>query len=221
MKKVAIITILLAMLILVGCGFLPSKPPVEELQGETETIVETPAQPAAEPAPATPPAPAVEPAPVESKYTPAVSEIVNATNETTPALQISGSLDLQDNPQLCPHLVRKFDCDKYDLARCGFKTLVGQNDFFPDYLHCRDGYVNRGENPNHKYCFIQECRPIEKKNIVEAYGGPVAYAEYIYSVDKTDTGVMTHYVLDNCGEEHKEFPTSYDCRIYKSSLRNI
>jgi hypothetical protein len=218
MKNVAIIAILLAILVVVGCAFLPAKPPVEELQGETETISETPAQQA----PAAP-APAAEqqPAQAESSYTPVVSEPANETNATAPALQISGSLVLQDNTQLCPHLVRKFDCDRYDLARCEFKTLVGQNDFFPDYLHCREGYTYRGEDPNHKYCFIQECRPIEKENIVEAYGGPVAYAEYIYSVDKTETGIMTHYTLDKCGEERKEFPTSYDCRIYKSELRNI
>jgi hypothetical protein len=222
MKKVAITIILLALL-LAGCGLLPKEPPVEELQGETNTIVETPAAPETQqpaPADATPPAAEVAP-PVESKYTPAEPVIINETNETAPALQISGSINLQSNPQLCPHLVRKFDCDKYDLARCGFKTLVGQNDFFPDYLHCREGYVNRGEDPRHKYCFVQECRALEKDNIVHAYGGPVAFAEYLYEVEKTATGVMTHYTLLKCGEEHKEFPTSYDCRIYKSELRNI
>jgi len=71
---------------------------------------------------------------------------------------------------LCPHLAASFQCDKYDIRRCSFKTIVGQNDFYPDIMSCRNGYTYMKEDPEDKYCVVQECRPLEKNGIVEAYG---------------------------------------------------
>ncbi|MBU2561232.1 MAG: hypothetical protein KKD17_02960 [Nanoarchaeota archaeon] len=224
MKKALMILLLVALLTLAGCGFLPSKPPIAG-SGEDNGAAEAPAAKEQAKAPPEPEAAAEEiieqVAKEEKKYVSVEPEPANDTNETEAPLMISGSLKLQANPDLCPHLARAFECNKYDLARCGFKTLVGQNDFYPDYLSCRSGYDYRGEDPNHKYCFIQECRPLDKDNIVYAYGGTVAYVEYFYRVEKVEGGIMTSYTLHKCGEEHKEFPTSSGCRVYKSELKNI
>jgi hypothetical protein len=138
-----------------------------------------------------------------------------------PKLTISGNLNLQSDTTQCPHLAQSFDCNKYDIRRCDFKMIVGQNKFYPGIMICRDGYTYRNENPNHKYCFIQECSPIAKDNVVEAYGGPVAYAEYIYAEDTVSGGIMTNYKLTKCGEEKKEFKTSNECKYYNSKLKSI
>jgi hypothetical protein len=217
MKKVlVIIVICLLSVYLAGCGALPSKPPVEE-GGEESVAEEVPAadepmveEPVVEEAP--------EPEPAEE-----AEQVVEEANETavTEELRISGSLKLQSSRALCPHLADRFSCNKYDVSRCEFTTFVGENDFYPDHIKCRSGYDYRGEDPNHKYCFIQECRPLEEYNVVYAYGGTVAYAEYLYNVEKVEGGIMTHYTLHKCGEEYKEFKTSTDCRVYKSELRII
>ncbi|MBW2971484.1 hypothetical protein KY359_00465 [Candidatus Woesearchaeota archaeon] len=216
------VCIALLLLVVAGCGFLPSKPPIEGAGEDAE-----PAAADSQPATAAPKAPEaaaddiIEQVAQEKKYVPVEPEIVNETNETEEELRISGSLRLQSNPELCPHLIRKFECDKYDLARCDSKTLVGQNDFYPDIISCWSGYDYRGEDPNHKYCFIQECRPLDKDSVVYAYGGTVAYAEYLYEVEKVEGGINTKYTLHECGEEFKEFPTSFDCRVYKSDIKTV
>ncbi|MBN1543971.1 hypothetical protein JW898_00750 [Candidatus Woesearchaeota archaeon] len=224
MKTGAIIFLLAVSVIIAGCGFLPSEPPMSAAEGEGETAEAAPQQQTK--APQQPEAAAEDiieqVAKEEKKYTPAEPETLNesnATNETEAPLMISGSLKLQGNQDLCPHLLRTFECDKYELGRCSFKTLVGRNGFYPDYLSCRSGYDYKGEDLNHKYCFIQECRPLEKDNIVYAYGGTVAYAEYLYRVEKVEGGIMTYYTLHKCGEERKEFSTSSGCREYKSEIK--
>jgi hypothetical protein len=230
MKTVAII-VLAIILLAAGCKtFFPPSPEeataaetgqadeAEDETGDTSSRQPTTQQTAEEAAEAVISQVAEE----KKEYLEIEASAANDTNTTPePEPAISGSLKLQESRELCPHLARKFDCDKYDLARCDFRTLAAQNKFYPDMISCRSGYDYKGENPNHKYCFIQECRPIEKDNIVKAYGGIVAYAEYIYSVDKAEGGIMTHYTLDKCGEEKKEFRTSYDCRVYKSTSKSV
>jgi hypothetical protein len=224
MKNVAIIFLIGALMILsIGCFMIPPKPS-EALAPEGWEK----AAPAPQPATQAPKTPAAaedvieQVAKAETKYTPAEPEPVNTTNETaTPELKISDSLKLQSSTDLCPHLAEKFDCNRYDIRSCKFKTLVGQNDFYPDLMSCRSGYEYRKEDPRHKYCYIQECRPLEKNNIVEAYGGPVMYAEYIYSEEQTAAGIMTHYTLLKCGEVWQESKTSADCKFYLSKLNAI
>jgi hypothetical protein len=217
MKKGLMILLIAVMLLaVVGCGFLPAKPGIEDAE---EPVPEEPVQEQAEPEPAE--EEVTEQAPVEEAGIDVVQDITEEANMTEEKPEISGNLDLQDNLELCPHLAERFECNKYDLRRCDFETFVGKNDYYPDLLSCRSGYDYRGENPDHKYCLIQECRPLEKQNIVYAYGGPTAYAEYIYSVKNVEGGILTHYVLHKCGEEYNEFKTSFDCKVYKSELQNI
>jgi len=141
--------------------------------------------------------------------------------ETETSMAITGNLELQDDLSKCPHLIGTFECDRYDISRCYFKTFIGKEDFFPDYIYCRDGRIKDGERNDWKYCFIQECRPLKEENIVKAYGGPVTWGEYKYSVEKVGGGIMTYYELISCGEEYDEFETSFDCRTYRSELGNI
>ncbi|MFC1741721.1 hypothetical protein ACFL3V_04260 [Nanoarchaeota archaeon] len=210
-KGLLILSVVIILLVIVGCKGMPPGPE-DAVSAEDSTADIT--EPAEEQTVDD------QEVAVEEKKKDVPAE--DTTAETDEAeLKISGNLGLQKSLELCPHLAGSFDCDKYDLRRCDFKMTVGKNEFYPDLLHCRSGYDYRGENPAHKYCFIQECRPLEKENIVYGYGGTVVYAEYIYSVDTVDGGIMTHYTLDKCGEELKEFPTSYECRLYKSELRNI
>lgn len=145
-------------------------------------------------------------------------ENASETSNLTAELPVSGSLELQNDLERCPHLADSFSCDKYDIRRCEFKRFVGRNGFYPDLIDCRDGRVDKGQNPGKKYCLIQGCRPLTSDNIVYAYGGPTAYAEYIYSVENVAGGIMTHYALDRCGEQYGEFDTSFDCNVYKSRL---
>jgi len=228
--KYAILFVLISIFLLVGgCSLLPAKPG-STLPGETTT--EPTSQPS-EPVAATqttepgenPAEEVKEAAPEivpEKKYAASVPEAPNDTI-VTPVKEdiISGNLNLQGNLDICPHLVRSFDCDRYDIRSCKFKNIVGQDDFFPDLMACRSGYSYRNEDPNHKYCFVQECRTLEKGNVVYAYGGPVAYAEYIYQVESVPGGIMTHYTLTKCGEERQEFDTSNGCKSYKSQLKSI
>ena len=145
-----------------------------------------------------------------------IPELLNNSN-TTELVAISGDLNLQNDLELCPHLTKRFDCNRYDIRRCDFKTFVGANDFYPDLISCRDGRKS-GENSDHKYCLIQSCRPMQKDNIVYAYGGQSIYAEYAYVVENVGDSIMTHYTLEKCGEEHAEFETHFDCVVYKSEL---
>lgn len=217
MKKGMIVLFTSVMLIIIaGCGFLPEKPGIEDAG---EPVLEEPVQEQAEPEPATDKS--VEEVVEEEELVVAVEDITAETDMTDGLPEISGSLDLQDNLGLCPHLAESFECNKYDVRRCDFKTFVGQNGYYPDLISCRSGYENKGEDTENKYCLIQECRPLEKENIVYAYGGPVIYAEYDYSVESVEGGIMTHYSLLRCGETYNEFDTSFDCRVYKSELEDI
>lgn len=138
----------------------------------------------------------------------------NATQEYS----ISGSLELQTDLERCPHLAQSFSCDRYDIRRCEFKRFTGRNGFYPDLIDCRDGRAEKGQDPEKKYCLIQECSPLTEENIVQAYGGPTAYAEYDYRVEKIEGGIMTHYSLLRCGETYKQFDNEFDCTVYKSRL---
>jgi hypothetical protein len=225
MNKYALFAVAALLLIVGGCWMLPPKPGSDNL-GETSN--QSSAEPAPQVAPTvttTAPVQETSKAPenvTQSKYIAAVPAIPNDTNVTSvKELMISGNLNLQDNLDMCPHLVRSFDCDRYDIRSCKFKNIVGQDDFYPDIMACRDGYSYRNENINHKYCFVQECRALEKGNVVYAYGGSVAYAEYIYHVDNVPGGIMTHYTLAKCGEEMQEFDTSNGCKSYKTQLKSI
>ena len=210
MKKSIMIFLIAAMLVvIVGCGFFPSEPPIEEPEEE----IAAPEEPAEQPEQLPEPEAAEEIEPVVEE------EIAAEPEEKGP--EISGSLDLQENLALCPHLAESFECNKYDIRRCNFNTFVGKNEFYPDLMNCRDGYTQRGENPDNKYCIIQECRPLQEENIAYAYGGPIAYAEYDYSVEQIEGGIMTHYTLLRCGETHKEFDTDFDCTVYKSELEGL
>lgn len=208
-----------------GCAFLPGEPPIngtaepvdgtgqqdqediiqESPEQEPEDIAEQIIEQVAE----------EEAAPVETEQ--------NLTNETnqTEELEISGSLDLQEDLSLCPHLAPSFECDKYDIRRCEFKTSVGRNNFYPDLINCRDGDPDKGEDAGNKYCIIQACQPLAEDNMVYAYGGPTAYAEYDHTVHKTETGIMTQYDLLRCGEMHEEFETKFDCTVYKAELDGL
>ncbi len=159
---------------------------------------------------------------VEEKLSPEVVQ-ENITNETnvTVDLVFSGSFDLQPDLGLCPHLADSFSCDKYDVRRCDFGEIVGRNDYYPDLINCRDGNTEKGENPQNKYCIIQECQPLDENNIVYAYGGPTIYAEYGYRVEKVANGILTHYTLRRCGEMHKEFDSEFDCTVYKAELDGL
>jgi hypothetical protein len=223
MRKAVIVFLICSLIILsAGCALLPQKP-AEALPGEDTTSTQpTPQSPQASPATQESVVDDVIEQVVATKYVPAEPEPVNVSNETEEVvLKTSGSLKLQSNLAMCPHLVQRFDCNRYDIRSCKFKTLVGQNDFYPDIISCRDGYEYRKEDPRHKYCYIQECRPLEENNIVDGYGGPVIYAEYIYSEEKTATGIMTHYALFSCGETWQESKTSADCRFYLSKLNTV
>jgi len=208
---------LILFIFLIGCGMAPKSPDTGD---ETETQTEADQENENDDTSAQ--TPAVVPVPEAPAIQESQEPVVPVVNENiTLPLKASGNLNLQDSPSLCPHIAPRFDCNRYDVRSCPVKKIVGQNDFLPGIMSCRSGYEHRGENPNHKYCFIQECRPIEKENIVEAYGGPVAYVEYIYSVEKVEGGIMTHYTLNKCGEEEKEFKTSFDCNNYMTELRNV
>jgi hypothetical protein len=224
MNKSTIITILVAISLLAGCALLPAKPAEVIGGGTTENVqpAATQTAPAPQPAPQpTEPAQSAEAQAPEPKYTPAVPEAKNDTPVAEPKLTISGSLKLQTDTTLCPHLVKMFECNKYDIRSCPFKTIVGKNDFYPEQMICRSGYSYKKENPDHKYCFIQECRTLEKGNVVYAYGGPVVYAEYAYSVQQVSGGIMTKYALASCGEESKEFKTSMECKSYMHEMKSI
>jgi hypothetical protein len=215
MKKVVIVLLMaVLMIIILGCGFLPAKPPVERAGEEVAAPAEPPKQEKAE-------------ALSEPETAEVVEQVVEAVEEEAveeaaeEGLKISNSLDLQSDLTLCPNLANSFECDKYDIRRCDFKTFVGDNDFYPDLMNCRKGYDDRDENPDNMYCLIQECRPLEEDNIVYAYGKIIAYAEYAYNVEKVEGGIMTHYGLLRCGEIHKEFESSFDCQVYKSELEGL
>jgi hypothetical protein len=148
----------------------------------------------------------------EALVVPAISTentTLNITSANT--LKISGNLNIQSNLDLCPH-VQSFFCDKYDVRYCDFNRIVGKNGYYPDMLSCRSGREKLGENPTSKYCFIQECGPIAKNNIVTGYGGYVIFAEY--------SVVGSEYTLKKCGEENKMFDTRLKCNSYKSKLEN-
>lgn len=228
MKKrhiiLSLLSVLAVMLLLGGCGFFVPSDPAEDLERESGDS-ESQAQESAETNSDAEPEDAVEgliDKVVEQEAAkPVVEE--NLTNQTnmTVELEQSGSLYLQTDLGLCPHLAESFECDRYDIRRCAFKTFVGKNGFYPDLMNCRDGETRKGENPQNKYCIIQSCAPLQEDNIAYAYGGTTAYAEYRHSVEKVGGGIMTHYELRRCGEMHKEFDTDFDCTVYKSELDGL
>ena len=161
---------------------------------------------------------------------PVVDETVEEINESMNVTQIvvekdlpiSGSADeLQSDLELCPHISREFDCDRYDIRGCKFQQRIGQNGFYPQRMRCRSGEVGAGERHDSKYCFIQECSPVIVEGIAEKFGGLVAYAEYDYKLEKTGTGIMTYWNLRSCGEEFREFDSKFDCQIYYSEWRQL
>lgn len=217
-KSVLVVLISLFLLITAGCGFFSAETSVAEMEEGSEEAA-APAEPAAKKEQKEPEAAAEDIIKnvVEAKEK-GPEEEVNETNVTVEVeMNISGSLDLQEDLLLCPHLAESFSCNKYDVRRCDFETFVGKNGTYPDLISCRDGR-KKGENPGNKYCLIQECGPVEEGNIAYAHGGMAAFAEYIYRVEKVEGGIMTHYTLKRCGETYKEFNSSFDCTVYKSEL---
>ena len=220
MKKEAIILILvssLLMLIMAGCGSLglPEKAP----ETKASDSAAKPAAPAA-------PAPAAATAEAQAGQEAEVNVTVNETEQPEVELKITGNTRLQTDLSLCPHLQQKFDCDRYDVRGCRFKQRVGDNGFFPDYMICSSGDIKAkgpaaADKPDRRFCFIQECAPIVEGNLAESYGGLVAYAEYNYRKETTDTGIMTYYDLRRCGEMKKEFNTKEECRVYYSEWRGL
>lgn len=149
------------------------------------------------------------------------ANVTNITNTTEAELQISGSLKLQTDATLCPHLNTSFSCDKYDIRRCDFKDFVGVEGYYPDLINCRAGRKDKGENPDYRYCLIQECQPISEENLAYEYGGPTIFAEYEYREEKVAGGIMTYYTLKRCGEQQNTFNSSFDCTVYKSRLDKL
>ncbi|MFH1064672.1 MAG: hypothetical protein V1729_06320 [Candidatus Woesearchaeota archaeon] len=202
--RLATITLLVIFLLAIaGCGPVPAQDEAGDEELVDEPLLEVPVQTAQ-----------VQEPEIAQDNTSDIADLEQG-------VEITGSLELQDDLSKCPHLMETFDCDRYDISRCKFKNLVGKDEFYPDYIYCRDGRLEHGESAGRKYCFIQECRLLEKENIVYAYGGPVTWGEYIYTVDKVDGGIMTHYQLVSCGEDRQEFKTSFDCTTYRSTLDNI
>jgi hypothetical protein len=216
MERGMIVLIICAFfIVMAGCGFLPSGTPINGTAEETGTAAE-PVKKQEQKEPEAAAADIIKQVVEEEQ-----KDVVNETNETNvtteTAAKISGSLALQKDLSLCPHLAASFSCNKYDIRRCDFKMQVGKNGTYPNLMNCRDGR-KKGENPDNKYCIVQECRPIEEENIAYAHGGMVAFAEYIYKEEKVEGGIMTHYTLRRCGEDHMEFNSSFDCTVYKSKL---
>lgn len=143
-------------------------------------------------------------------------ETQNVTESDLNTSLTSGSLDLQDDLKLCPHLAKRFSCDKYDIKFCEFTQMLGANDYYPNVLNCRDGQTAKGENPDHEYCLIQSCMPLASDGIVYAYGGTTAYAEYSYVKDRINEEVVLHYSLVKCGEMEKEFEKQDNCKFFRS-----
>jgi len=229
MKAVIILLTAIAALLLIfsaGCGLLPGEPPIP---GTEADVGEAPETTDAEDAASAEEEP-------EDSVEQLISQVVeeeellveeeqNLTNETdeTALIEISGSLDLQEDLSFCPHIVDSFSCDRYDVRRCEIKQIVGQNGYFPDLINCRAGEPDRnpGEKADNRYCIIQECQPIHEDNIVYAYGGPIIYAEYDYREEKVGGGIMTHYSLLRCGEMFMEFEDKFECTVYKAELDGL
>lgn len=146
--------------------------------------------------------------------------VVNLTENITEDIQpnISGTLDLQADLDLCPHLKREFDCNRYDVRWCETERIAGKEGFLPEYMNCRDGETSKGEKKDHKYCLLMDCGPVAEENIVTQYGEYVAYAEYAYTFRQQGNTIITHYRLTRCGEEEKGFPNVNECRYYGSKI---
>jgi hypothetical protein len=213
-RGVSIILVIIILAFAAGCALMPSEAPSGE-EGSAELADE--AIPAPEPASAGDLIDQVAQEEVQEVPSYVEEGVVEEANLSTD-LPVSGSLELQNDLERCPHLAASFECDRYDIRRCEFNRFVGRNGFYPNLIDCRDGRADKGQDPDKKYCLIQGCRPLTSDNIVYAYGGPTAYAEYIYHVENVEGGIMTHYSLNRCGEQYDEFDTSFDCTVYKSRL---
>ncbi len=227
MKKSTTIILILSFLFITGCKYFPGGSPIPpspedalaiDDAGDNNTIAEVNSETESTEVSADDLIKQV----VEEETKPVV---VNSTNETNTteitAVTLSESLNLQDTLSLCPHLNVSFECNRYDIRRCEFKQIVGNNNYYPDLINCRAGKSSRGENPDNRYCLIQECQPIKKDNIVYSYGGPTIWAEYDYHEQKSVEGVMTYYSLKRCGEMQMQFNSSFDCTVYKSELEGL
>lgn len=224
MKNITILLLILASLVLTtGCSMLfpqdsPIPPSPEDAATGQVSTQNAEQKPADTEAAATD---LIQQMTVKEKKSNETLNQTNATNITEVQLQTSGSLTLQSDPELCPHLNSSFSCDKYDIRRCGFKHTVGKEDYYPDLINCRAGKKEQGENQDYMYCLIQECQPLSENNLVFGYGGPTAFAEYIYTVEKVSGGIMTHYTLKRCGEQYNTFNSTFDCTVYKSRLEKL
>ena len=145
------------------------------------------------------------------------SAVVETVNKT----KVSGSLELQSDLDLCPHLVQEFICDKYDLRDCKFKQIMGEDEFYPDNLFCRDGLSLKKGVSGNKYCIVQECRGITEGGIVSSFGGVMAYVEYNYDEETVKDGIMTRYKLLRCGEIQKSFIERTDCNHYFAEVKKL
>jgi hypothetical protein len=223
------------LIVLVGCNILPGSPD-KAVPGENVVVETGPTQtasgaqiPAQIPASATSAAadtpvtapPATEIAAINDTVT-AVDNQTNVNNQTTnqtntSTIRTSGSLSLQSDTLLCPHLATTFSCDSYDIRRCDFAKIMVTDGFYPEIINCKDGSAKKGEDPAKKYCLIQDCEPLTEGNIVYAVGGKTAYAEYTYTKESTATGILLTYDLKRCGEMEKEFADKNKCQYYRTS----
>ncbi|NQU79428.1 hypothetical protein HQ545_06695 [Candidatus Woesearchaeota archaeon] len=204
--KLICILIIIILLFIAGCGMIPKDPEAfnDSSDESNDTIVE----------PEVTADDIIEQIAVKEKQKPVENNITNITINVS---AVSGSLDLQQDIELCPHLARSFSCNRYDVRHCDINTIVGRDQFWPDLINCRTGRLD-GEDPDNRYCLVQECQPLHNDSIVDAYGGPTIFAEYEYREEKVGGGIMTHYTLKECGEVFMEFKSKFDCVVFKSNF---
>jgi hypothetical protein len=212
---VLIASIMLIMILLAGCKILPASPASEPALAAPEAQETQIRQTTEQPIPQTGEQTAAQPSEGVAIVSNSSSESNTTVTETT-ELKISGSLKLQNDLSLCQHLSKEFTCDRYDPRGCDFTKLMSDNEYYPSVLNCRDGLTSKKENPAYKYCLLQECKPLTEGNIVYSYGGPTEFAEYAYTKEKTETGIIFNYVLKRCGEQQKEFADINKCKYYRT-----
>lgn len=167
--------------------------PIEEVIDEPEQIPESESEPES----------------VEESEDNAEESVEEDVEEESFEAKTSGSLNIQSDLDLCPHLKRKFDCDKYALKLCDLDNL-GFAQFLPQQIKCRTSSVSGNE-----VCLLKECRPItDKGGIVKGYGGVFARGEYSFVKTSVDSQVWHDYSLERCGEMKKEFETEQDCIVW-------
>jgi hypothetical protein len=207
-STISLVLIVLFVIMLAGCARLKEEATfISENAGDeavsdedTETATGTAVTPNPE---AIPPK-----VPVQNKTvkTESANKTLNKTMMEQFEAEVSGSLSLQSDLELCPHLKRKFSCSQYALKLCD-REQFGFAQFVPDGVTCSASTASTNE-----ICLLRKCGPIsDEGNIVIGYGGVFARAEYSH-VKRIDQGNVYHdYKLLSCGEMKKEFSTESQC----------